>query len=271
MSHWARRIGFTCSMEMMSSLKVVSGAEAFGLIGLRFYRGIIDAAGVLVELMAVFLADQRLDIRFARMRQVSDCADSGLDQFLFGCFSEEQQLAYRKRPHFFGDFFWEQSVYFVWFFEIRCHFGQEFICGDSNIDGKSKLLVNPVLDFVRRRNRVRIQKGSSRHIEEYLIDRKGFHDRGVGGADFLEGTGTPDVEVEITRDNDHVRTFPQCHCHRFTGLDTAFFAGIDFATTIPVRFVGSPPIQAGMSRRSGSPSLIRRTDSQDKKALLTST
>ena len=49
------------------------------------------------------------------------------------------------------------------------------------------------------------------------------------------------------------------------------FAGIDFATTIPVRFVGSPPIQAGMSRRSGSPSLIRRTDSQDKKALLTST
>ena len=73
-------------------------------------------AGVLVELMAVFLADQRLDIRFARMRQVSDCADSGLDQFLFGCFSEEQQLAYRKRPHFFGDFFWEQSVYFVWFF-----------------------------------------------------------------------------------------------------------------------------------------------------------
>ena len=49
-----------------------------------------------------------------------------------------------------------------------------------------------------------------------------------------------------------------------------FFAGIDFATTIPVRFVGSPPIQAGMSRRSGSPSWIRRTDSQDKKALLTS-
>ena len=49
-----------------------------------------------------------------------------------------------------------------------------------------------------------------------------------------------------------------------------FFAGIDFATTIPVRFFGSPPIQAGMSLRSGNPSFTLRADSHERNALFTS-
>lgn len=49
-----------------------------------------------------------------------------------------------------------------------------------------------------------------------------------------------------------------------------FFAGMDFATTIPVRLVASPPMQEGMSRRSGSPLATRFVASQERKALLTS-
>ena len=37
-----------------------------------------------------------------------------------------------------------------------------FLCFITRMDTEGKFLVNPVLDFVRRRNRVRIQKGSSR-------------------------------------------------------------------------------------------------------------
>ena len=164
MSHWARRIGFTCSMEMMSSLKVVSALEAFGLVGLRFFflgESSMPRA-YWVELMAFFLP---ISVWISASRA---CASSPIVRipapisFFSDAFPRNNvALAYRKRPHFFGDFFWEQSVCITLFgfSEIRCHFGQEFICGDSNIDGKSKLLVNPVLDFVRRRNRVRIQKG----------------------------------------------------------------------------------------------------------------
>ena len=49
-----------------------------------------------------------------------------------------------------------------------------------------------------------------------------------------------------------------------------FFAGIDLATTIPVRFFGSPPTQEGISLRSGSPWLTLLADSQERNALFTS-
>ena len=49
------------------------------------------------------------------------------------------------------------------------------------------------------------------------------------------------------------------------------FAGMDFASTTPVRFRGLPPIQEGISRRSACPSFTRRADSQERYALLTST
>ena len=50
-----------------------------------------------------------------------------------------------------------------------------------------------------------------------------------------------------------------------------FFAGIDFANTIPWRLSGLPPMQEGICRRSGFPALTCLTASQDRKALLTST
>ena len=49
-----------------------------------------------------------------------------------------------------------------------------------------------------------------------------------------------------------------------------FFAGIDLATTIPVRFFGFPPTQEGISLRSGNPWLTLLADSQERNALFTS-
>ena len=55
------------------------------------------------------------------------------------------------------------------------------------------------------------------------------------------------------------------------GIAPYFFAGIDFATTMLRLSFGSPPIQDGISRRSGSPSFTRVAASQERKALFTST
>ena len=49
-----------------------------------------------------------------------------------------------------------------------------------------------------------------------------------------------------------------------------FFAGIDFATTMPVRFFGSPPIHAGISLKSCNPCFTLRADSHERNALFTS-
>ena len=173
--------------------------------------------------MAVFIANQGLNISFPCMCQISDRADSGLGQLLFGRFAEKQKLAYRKRPHLRRDFFWKQGMHFVRFFEIGRHFGQEFIGGNADIYRKSQLVGNPVFNFMCCRDRIRVQKRGSRHIKEHFVNRERLHDRSVGCADFLEGPGALDIKIEITGNNNHIRAFPQCHCHRLAGLDTAFF------------------------------------------------
>lgn len=97
---------------------------------------------------------------------------------------------------------------------------------------------------------------------------------GKGTVDYVKGGGgSGDVTVEYIRnlyegmkikeDEGKVEVFDKLAKYYEE-------AGIDLATTIPVRFFGSPPTQEGISLRSGSPWLTLLADSQERNALLTS-
>lgn len=70
-------------------------------------------------------------------------------------------------------------MYFIWLFKIRCHFGQQFIRGNSYIDGKSKLIFDLIFDLMSCLNRIWINQGSSCHIQKNFINRKRFHHRRI--------------------------------------------------------------------------------------------
>ena len=114
-------------------------------------------------------------------------------------------------------------MYFVRFFKIRCHFGQQFVRRNSYIDGKSKFISDPVFDLMSCFYRIRIDQRSAGHVKKNFIDRKGFHHRCIRCADFFKCHGAFNIKFKVTFNNNKIRTFSNGHCHRFTGRNSILF------------------------------------------------
>ena len=80
------------------------------------------------------------------------------------------QAGYRKGPHFFMNFFWEEGMDFVRLFKIRSHFCQQFIGRNSHIDGKTEAFPDGIFDFMGGFYRGFIQMCNAGKIQEAFIN-----------------------------------------------------------------------------------------------------
>ena len=113
-------------------------------------------------------------------------------------------------------------MHFIWLLEVRGHFRQQLIGGNSHIYCKSKLLINLVLYLTSCCYGIRVDQGSSSHVQKYLINRKGFHCRSIRFTNCFKCLGILRVKAKITRYHYQIRAFSKGHCHGLTSLYSVF-------------------------------------------------
>ena len=115
-------------------------------------------------------------------------------------------------------------MYFIRFFKVTGHLGKQFILSDTNIDSKTKLISNSVLDSVRQRYWIRIDPMGAAHIEIALIDAGFFYDRGIFSANIHELSGVLFIKLEIRSGHEKIRAFAKRHANGLTCFDTEFLS-----------------------------------------------
>ena len=100
-------------------------------------------------------------------------------------------------------------MYFIRLFKVTGHLGKQFILSDTNIDSKTKLISNSVLDSVRQRYGIRIDPMGAAHIEIALIDAGFFYDRGIFSANIHELSGVLFIKLEIRSGHEKIRAFAE--------------------------------------------------------------
>ena len=118
-----------------------------------------------------------------RRSQIPDGIDPQFLQRVFRGFPHKQQFRYGKRPHLLGNLLRKQRVDPVGLLEIRGHFCQQLIAGDSDIHREPQFFFDAVFEPVRKCHRFSQQPLHACHIHKRLINAVFFHIRCVFSQD----------------------------------------------------------------------------------------
>ena len=108
---------------------------------------------------------------------------------------------------------------FIRFFEVACHFSQDLICADSDIDSEAQCIFDLVFYFICQGYRVGIDILRAAHIQKALVYGV-FLQRGcVFPADVHEFCGAFPIQVEVRLFHYELRAFSQRKADGFSGFD----------------------------------------------------
>ena len=124
-------------------------------------------------------------------------------------FSYKKQIAQRERPHFRGNILGEERMGFIGLFEIRSHFGQQLVTGNSDIDGEFQLFSDPFPDLVRYFVWPAKQVNGFCHVQKGLIDAEFLDIRGIFGKQVQHLSGITGVNIKAGGHDDEFRTLAQ--------------------------------------------------------------
>ena len=133
------------------------------------------------------------------------------------------QLTHGQRPHFSRDLIRKKRVDPVWLFKIGSHFGQQFVAGDADIDGKAKTSVNGVLDLFCGGQRALIAVGDAGEIQITLIHTDLLDIRSQCLQIIDKPVAVLLVQLMIRWKDQKLRAFFQSGSDRFTSIDPHFF------------------------------------------------
>ena len=128
---------------------------------------------------------------------------------LWSAGKDKKQIAQRERPHFRGNILGEERMGFIGLFEIRSHFGQQLVTGNSDIDGEFQLFSDPFPDLVRYFVWPAKQVNGFCHVQKGLIDAEFLNIRGIFGKQVQHLSGITGVNIKAGGHDDEFRTLAQ--------------------------------------------------------------
>ena len=167
---------------------------------------------------------------------ISDGIDADQPELLCSLFSASIEVTYGERPHFGRDFLRIQGMGPVRLLEVAGHFCQQFIAGNTHVDGKTQLFSDSIADLTRKYqcSLPVFRPDPVREVEKSLIDGHLLEERCVLCQDIHKRVGIFPVGLKIRRDKDQVGTLLQCLDNRLARLDTIFFGRNGFGRNDPV-------------------------------------
>ena len=169
----------------------------------------VNAVGIAVYLDAVFFAEMGFQDTRVTGCGISNGVKTNPCHLVCCGFSYKKQIAQRERPHFRGNILGEERMGFIGLFEIRSHFGQQLVTGNSDIDGEFQLFSDPFPDLVRYFVWPAKQVNGFCHVQKGLIDAEFLNIRGIFGKQVQHLSGITGVNIKAGGHDDEFRTLAQ--------------------------------------------------------------
>ena len=112
---------------------------------------------------------------------------------------------------------------FVWLFKITCHFGQEFVGGNADVNRKAQFFVDPAPHLLRSQSGASPEPFCARHIHPGFIDGILLHHGAELPQHLHKASGGLDIQGIIRLNHYQIRAFFQGLKQGFSGLDSVLF------------------------------------------------